>query len=343
MQIEQKDLQAATQAGLIKKDQADKLWAFWQVQQKDVVRFRFTHLLYYLGGLIAISAVTLYVTNAWDKVKGFPLLILAIFLFIFGLSLTHYFLNKKLRIPAGIMSAFSLAIVPLIVYNIQFLLGFEPSHALKYSDFHYWVDWYWVNMELATLLVGVIMLYFYRFSFLLFPIAVVLWYMSMDFWPLLTRMQDYSFSQQAMFSMYFGLVILLFAIYTDFKYDDEREDYAFWLYIAGVIIFWCGLTSQHSDSEVSKFFYCMINVGMLFVSTLLNRRVFAIFGVLGILAYLGHLAFDVFAESLGFPIVLVFLGVLIILAGVFFTRMESKLNQLMRPFIPDKILKKMRY
>lgn len=341
MKINQADMTAAVKAGLMTPAQAEKLWLFWQTQQNDVVSFRFTHILYYLGGLIAISAVTLFVTQAWDKMQGFPLLILSIALVIFGLCLTQHFLNKKLRIPAGIMATFTLALVPLVVYNIQFLLGLTPDSSYQYSDFHYWVNWYWVNMELATLVVGAVMFYFYRFPFLLFPIAVVLWYMSMDLWPFLFNIHDYSFFHHALFTMFFGLVILAIAVYIDFKFDDNTQDYAFWLYIFGVMTFWGGLSSQSSDSELSKFIYCMINVLMIFVGALLNRRVFAVFGVLGILGYLTHLSFTVFANSLGFPIVLIFIGVIVIFMAAFFTRIENKLNQFMRPYIPKKILKKM--
>jgi hypothetical protein len=340
MHIEHRDVTAAAEAGLITNEQAEKLWLFWLSQQNEVVRFRFIHILYYLGGMLAISAVTLFVTNAWDNMKGYPLLILSLCLMVIGFYFTHYFLNRRLRIPAGIMASFSLALVPLVVYNIQFLLGYSPN--LQYSDFHYWINWYWVSMELATILVGLIMLYFYRFPFLLFPIAIVLWYMSMDLWPLLFNMREYTYSDQALFSMFFGLIVLLFALYADFKYDNDHEDYAFWLYIVGTIIFWGGLSSQTSHSELSKFFYCLINVAMLFVSAILNRRVFTVFGVLGILAYLSHLAFSVFEDSLGFPLVLILIGIMIILAAAFFTRVENKLDQIMRPYIPAKILKKMK-
>ncbi len=343
MQVEHKDLSAAVTSNIITKEQADKLWDYWTESKKDTPSFRFVHLLYYLGGMIAISAVTIYVTNAWDRFQGFPLLFLALALLLFGLSVTHKFLEKDLRIPAGIMAAFSLALIPLIVYNIQFLLGMSPNDKLDYTDFHYWIDWYWYNMELATLIVGCIMLYFYRLPFLMFPIAVILWYMSMDLWPLLANKQYYTFEDRAIFSMFFGLFILAATMYIDFQYDnDNQDDYLFWLYIVGVVVFWGGLSCQDSDSELSKFFYFLINLLMLFTSVFVNRRVFAVFGVLGMLGYLGHLAFTVFANSLGFPIVLIMIGVLIILAGVFYSRVENKMREAMRPYLPEKVLRRMR-
>ncbi len=341
MRIEQEDLKEATKAGLITTDQAQQLWLFWQKEQENVPHFRFSHVMYYFGGMLAISAITLFFTKAWDQLRGVQLFILSSCLFLLGLLLTHNFLKKKLPIPAGIMSTFSLALVPLAVYNIQIWFGLLPDQNYHYSDFNYWVSWYWVPMELVTLMIGVIMLYFYRFPFLLFPISITLWYMSMDLFSLFFQINDYSW--RASFSVYFGLIVIFSAIYMDFKHSNNRQDYAYWLYIFGVMIFWGGLSYQSSNSEVSKFFYCLINIGMVLTSVFLNRRVFAIFGAFGILGYLGHLSFSIFANSLGFPIALVFLGIIIIFAATRWTRVEHKLIEYLRPYIPQKILKRMRF
>lgn len=343
MKINQDDLNAAVQAKIINASQSDQLWSFWRTQKKDVVSFKFSHILYYLGGLIAISAVTLFVTQAWNRVQGYPLLFLALAFFLLGIGLTHLFLQKGLRIPAGIMATFSLALVPLVVYNIQVILGNTPNQHYDYTDFHYWIDWYWVSMEIATIMVGIIMLYFYRFPFLVFPISVVLWYMSMDFWPLLLKMHEYSYADKAIFTMIFGLLMLTCAVLVDFYQDDNKQqDYAFWLYIFGVMTFWGGLSSQSSHSELSKFFYLLINIILLLVGAFLIRRVFVVFGAIGIFMYLGHLAFDVFKNSLGFTVALVFFGILIIIVAAYSTRMEKKLQAFVEPYIPKKLRERSR-
>ncbi len=340
MAIPKEGLDKAVKAGIISNKQADELWSFWAKEQEHVPGFKFAHVMYYFGGFLAISAVTLFVTQAWDTLKGWPLFILSALLIYLGFAFTHYFLDKKLKIPAGILATFTLAVVPLAVYNIQLWLGLlPPETSIHYTDYNIWISWYWVPMELATLLIGVIMLYFYRFPFLLFPIAVTLWYLSMDLCQLLFYLDNYSW--RAAFSMYFGLVVLAFAIYMDFRHSDEQCDYAFWLYIFGVMTFWGGLSLQHTDSEISKFIYCLINIFMIMVSVFLDRRVFAVFGALGVLGYLSYLAFNIFANSLGFPIVLIFLGILIIFAATRWPRTEKKLVALFYPYIPEKVKKRM--
>lgn len=339
MNISKEGIEKAVKAGILSKEQASKLWAFWDKEQEHIPSFKFAHVMYYFGGFLAISAVTLLVTQAWDTLKGVPLFILSSLLIYLGFALTHYFLNKKLPIPAGILATFTLAVVPLAVYNIQLSLGILPQSPYHYADYNTWVSWYWVPMELATLLVGVIMLYFYRFPFLLFPIAVTLWYLSMDLCQLLFYLNTYEW--RGPFSMYFGLVIIAIAIYLDLKYSNDKVDYAYWLYIFGVMTFWGGLSWQHSDSEISKFIYCLINIFMIMVSVFLDRRVFAVFGALGVLGYLSYLSFNLFANSLGFPIILIFLGLLIIFAATKWPKTEKKLVKIFYPMIPEKIKRRM--
>jgi hypothetical protein len=338
MNISPNDLKAAVAAKLITQKQADSLSQFWQKNHADVPSFRLTHVLYYFGGILAISAITLFVTQAWELLLGWPLFMMSALFFIFGLLLMRYFLNLQLRIPAGIMATFSLVAVPLAIYNFQYWLGFYPHDHMIYSDYNAYVSWVWVPMELGTLLVGIIMFYFFRFPFLLFPISVTLWYLSMDLYQLL-YLTHYDYWQgRSVFSTWFGLIMLVYSFYVDIKHNDEKNDYAFWLYLFGVMTFWGGLSSQSSNSQLSHFIYCMINVVMIFVGVFLNRKVFTIFGAIGVLGYLGYLSFSIFKGSLAFPVVLVFLGVLIILLATRWASVENRLFNWLRPYIPAAIL-----
>ena len=62
MKLVRTDLEAAAQAGLLSPTQLEALWAFLQLRKHNQPSFRFTHVLYYLGGMIAIGAMTLFMT-----------------------------------------------------------------------------------------------------------------------------------------------------------------------------------------------------------------------------------------------------------------------------------------
>ena len=99
-------------------------------------------------------------------------------------GLTEYFLDRGLPIPAGITAAFVVVLTPLAVYGLQAALGWW-AEGLAYREYHTHIDWRWLLMELATLACGAVMLWRYRLPFLVMPIAITLWYMSMDLTPFL--------------------------------------------------------------------------------------------------------------------------------------------------------------
>ena len=80
--------------------------------------------------------------------------------------------------------------------------------------------------------------------------------------------------------------------------------------------FWGGLTLLDSGSELGKFLYAMINVGLVGLGVFLSRKAFLVFGATGIYIYIGHLAFKIFDNSLLFPMALVALGLSVVGLGV---------------------------
>jgi hypothetical protein len=275
--------------------------------------------------MLAISAVSFFITLAWSAFAGWPMLVICGFLAWLGIALTHYFLDTRhLPIPAGIMITFTVALTPLAVYSLQHALGMWQGEQ-RSIDFHRYVDWRWILMELATLATAAIALWRYRMPFLLFPVAVVLWYLQMDLVPFIFNDLDHTWELRKLTSMVFGLAMILLALWVDVR-SGRRQDYAFWLYLFGVLTFWCGLSLLRSDSELGKFAYFLINVAMLLVGTLLSRRVFAVFAAFGMLGYLGYLCYRVFEDSLLFPIVVAFIGIGIIFAGVQWQRHEQRLH-----------------
>ena len=76
---------------------------------------------------------------------------------------------------------------------------------------------------------------------------------------------------------------------------------------------------------------------MIFVGPLLSRKVFMVFGAIGVNGYLFHLAYRVFADSLLFPFVLTLLGFGIVAIGIFWQRHEDEINATLRTFLPQPL------
>lgn len=335
MELNRGLLKAATAKGLLSEPQAEQLWRFLLESGKDTASFRFTHILYYLGGLIAIGAMSLFMTLGWERFGGWGLFSIALAYALAGLWLTEYFLNRRLPIPAGITAAFVVVLTPLAIYGVQSALGYWAEGRV-YREYHTLIDWRWMLMELATLAAGAIMLWRYRLPFLVMPVAVTLWYLSMDLTPFLFGQADTTWALRQLVSLWFGLLMVLLAFWIDVRTRSDK-DYSFWLYLFGVIAFWGGLSMMRSDSELNKFIYLCINLGMIAVGAMLARRVFAVFGGLGAAGYLGHLAYDVFKDSMLFPFVLTVIGLGVIYIGILWQRHEQTISGKLRGLLPMSI------
>lgn len=342
MQITQPVLDEAVGKGLLTKDQGVALLAFLAEREHETPTFKPAHILYYLGGMIAIGAMTLFMTLGWERFGGVGLLLIAACYCGAAVALTEFLLRRKhLHIPAGITAVLAVVMVPLAVYGAQNALGFWPAEGSAksaYRDYHTQIDWRWLIMEFATLAAAAVALWRYRLPFLAMPVAVTLWYMSMDLTPFLLGGGPGSFfSEQGKFiSTWFGVVMTLIAFWVDVR-SRQSKDFAFWLYIFGVLTFWGGLTSMDSNSELGKFLYCCINLVMIAIGAMLSRRVFAVFGGIGVALYLGHLSRTVFKDSMLFPVALTAIGLAIIAAGIVWQRHEAAIGRWLRSFLPGPV------
>lgn len=341
MHVGKADLEAAAMEGIISADQANRLWDHLGSKASESPGFRLAHILYYLGGFVAMGALTLFVTLAWDSWSGWPMLLLALGFGTVGIALTERFEKRRYTIPAAVTITFAVATVPLAVYSLQHILGLWAGTSNP-VDFHIYVDWRWLFMELATLAAAAVALWRYRLPFTTFLVALILWYFTMDLVPLImgtntvgsVRYWEYVHLRKLV-SLWMGLGIILLGFWIDVR-SRRRRDYAFWIYLAGVAAFWGGLTLMNSLGELSKAIYCLINLAMLAVGAIVMRRVFAVFGGIGIALYLGHLA-SLFKNSLVFPVALAFIGLLIIFIGILWQRNEQRLHNLLIRRLPGPL------
>lgn len=81
------------------------------------------------------------------------------------------------EIVGGVLHVAGLGIVPLASYSLLKFLG-RWDESLTFHDLFEQVQAQFVLLELATVAVGCVMVYFVRFSFLVAPIAVSLWLLS---------------------------------------------------------------------------------------------------------------------------------------------------------------------
>ena len=334
MTLSKSSLESAAEEGLLEPHQVDPLYEYLRSVPADGPRFDFTHVLYYLGGLIAIGALTVFMNLGWEQFGGWGILFICLLYAGASLEITNRFRNAGRDIPAGICGAFVIVLTPLAVYGFQQGMGWWPEN-VEYRDYHRHIKFLWIYMELGTLFIGAVMLWRYRYPFLVMPIAATLWYMSMDIAELIAG-DVFSYRERAVITMWFGLGMMLLALWVDIR-SRRTLDYAFWLYLFGVMAFWGGMTSQDSDSELAKFLYFCINLSLITVGVILVRKVFVVFGALGACLYFGHLANEVFRDSWLFPVALTLIGAAVIYLGVLWQKNEAAITLSVRQYLPLQI------
>lgn len=334
MKITDAHLAEAVERKIISSEQSAALIVFLRSRPDVGATFDFTHLLYYFGGLVAIGAMTLFMNLGWEQFGGWGIFFISLLYAGVGLFISRRFQAHGFAMPAGICATFVIALTPLGIYGLQLAMGWWPDDT-PYREYHRYIKWHWIYLEIGTLIVGIAMARALKYPFMLMPVAVTLWYMSMDVAAMLTGGEaDWEF--RAFVSMWFGLVMLLVALWTDLR-TRHVGDFAFWLYLFGLMAFWGGLTSQHSDSEFSKFVYFCINLVLIGCGAFLVRRAFVVFGGLGCAGYLSHLASEVFKDSWLFPVVLTAIGLGIVYLGMVWQRNEESITNSLHALLPRQI------
>jgi len=331
MRYSSDDLHAAAAAGVITPEQAAALHAFFDARRPtepaDGPRFDIVHLLWYAGALIVISAMGLFSTMAFAAMGGVGLAVTAlIYAVAFGWTGHHLWHARQLRTPGGLCIAVAVGMMPLAVYGVQEAFGLwtEFGKPATVRDFYVWIKGSFVFMELATIAAALLALKFYRFPFIVFLMAVALWFLSMDMVPWITGAKFGDWETSRRVSIWFGLGVVIAAMIVHFR--QRSGDFAFWLYLFGVLTFWGGITATSDGSNLDKALYCALNVGFLLLAVLLGRRVFAVFGALGIAIYLGDLAEKLFHDSLLFPFALSAIGIAIIALGLYLHRRQPAIE-----------------
>jgi hypothetical protein len=336
MNMTRADLDAAVGQGVLTHDQAGALWRMLEERYATRSRFDLVHVAYYTGALIVISAMTWFMTLAWDEFGGGALLgISLIYALCFALLGRLLWSKPMYKTAGGLLITVAVCMTPLAIYGFEKWIGIWPQgDPGSYRGFYEWVKGSWLFMELGTVIAAAVALKYIRFPFLTAPIAFALWYLSMDLTPLLFGQDEFTWNQRLWVSLCFGLAMLLVSFLVDHR---TKEDYAFWGYLFGMFAFWGGLSLMEDQGELGRLIYCLINVGLMFVSVFLGRRVFMIFGGLGVFWYLGYLAYEVFENSLLFPVALTALGLSVIGVGLLYQRYRPQIERAVLDILPPAI------
>ena len=348
MNFSEKDLILAQQKGIINAETFEELIKLFNENNnqenfsettKTKKKFTLENFLYYFGAILIICTMGWYLGNIWDSFGHGGLLVLCILYFLLFTVIGNFLWKKNKTTPGGLLYTCAVSVVPLAVWSFQSLVGIMPKNMDDYTDFHRFIRAGWIFMELATIAVGILFLKYRKFPFLTLPICYATWYLAMDIVPIcLGNIHDApTWGMRNFATFVFALILLGSALHLDKKF---KEDFSGWLYIFGSTMLWGVILSIMGqfrwDNEPVYFLFALFCLAYMIISILVQRKVFMVWGAIGIIGYLGHLAYDIFENSPIFPLVIIALGLAIIFSGIYYTKNCDKIEKTLRKFIFGK-------
>ena len=118
MQVTRPAIGEAVAAGILDDQQARSLCDFLTRKEQETPAFRPAHILYYLGGLVAVGAMTLFMTLGWERLGGGGLVLIPSLYCALALGVAEFLLaRRQFAIPAAIAATLAVVMVPLAVYG----------------------------------------------------------------------------------------------------------------------------------------------------------------------------------------------------------------------------------
>jgi len=340
MKITRADLDRAARDGVIDADQVAPLWAALAARDDSEAdaesRFDIPNVAYYLGAVLVIVALLLFMTLAWREFGGGSLLALAVVYSAgFIAAGRHFWRRTDTRVAGGLLLTLAVFMVPLAVLGTQFMFDAWPA-GLRQSAPGPTLNR--LVIESATLFAGLVMAGFVRFSFLAVPVVTAAWLISVDIVPYLFGPSGGRADIEEVVAVLFGLAAMAVSWALDHR---TREDFAFWGYLGGSMSFWvglAGLTLFDGDAgEAAKALFALVGLAAIGLSVLLARPVFVVFGSLAVLAWLFDLAYGLFEDSLLFPVVLSLIGVAVLWLGVRYHRSRARVEAWLTARVPASL------
>jgi len=281
---------------------------------------------YSLGALLVLFALAWFLLERWKVLGPFGVLVVALVYAAAFAGVGALLRRRGFDVAGGLAIVLAVAMTPVWAWAILRLMGQMPDPAIytdpRSRDGRY-MAWRFMVLELATIGVALVAIRRVTFSVLGAPIAVALVALLLHLGQALgdPRLAWYT-------GPYYACVVACAMIaigYAVERRQPPREDYAFWVYLAGLVMLLVAYVSVWSYIGRWRHALPLVAVALVTASLYLRRRTFLVAGGVAAFGYLGYLAFDVFQKVVALPIALATLGLLVIVSTVWMQRRFPRL------------------
>lgn len=266
--------------------------------------FSLRNLLYLLGGLLLISGLVAFIAQIWSDIGSFGRVIvtfgLGATLYSFGISYTRLGQWYIGTVLLSVGSVLLLVGMPVVLFEVNVLTTFNSTVGWLLLGSLFLSTGLWLRTTAGI---------FFAFATLTGALYSTLYLLTTEWglnyretitlWQYLTIVVGGSY-------LYLGLQV----IPTTFA-----RSLAPLLLFFGVNAFLGVLFAKMSDGLFWELVYPLVAIGVIAIATTLSKMLLLVFGMLYLFGYFIYITGTYFANSIGWPLALIILGVILLGLG----------------------------
>lgn len=309
--INQADLSAAAEAGLIGQSRVDPLWRYLSHEKKvqDVneailiqkaTEVNFTTMGVLLGAVILLSPL---IWLAWrSQMQRLDYVLMSLFAFIYAIAFGFSaFALKKHAVKIY---------TPIFNYLLVFLLSICVYGFLNASKLSLNKDLIQLIAEGVCVLASVLVYSAYRQKSILFISTWVGLIFVSDAYHLWAN--PGSFEGLRYVVWIYGAALLLLGKGAELLQKSRSQ--TFWIMTVGALSFWGGSTVIYDINHLWQFAWFALNIALCGVSLYFKRYIFLVLGLCGVVFYMFDVFYNLLSLSLGIMLGISILGVVVIVS-----------------------------
>lgn len=275
--------------------------------------FTITRLLYSIGGVVACLGVVALYAQIWDDLSTAMRIVSTLGLgLVFAGVGSHFLLNTEQKMFGAVMHALGGVVIPTGVVVTLIELGNGDPSALTFAG-----------------IFGCLALFYLALTWLLkhpvltfFTLANATGFV----YTMLTHLlRDATYTTEETLWAYTTLVLGISYLLLTFNFKKNwNEPLTGLLYLFGSnFILWGGFFLIFKQ-VLWEFGYVLVPLGMMYGAIKLQSKTIMFSSTVALIAYISYLTGEYFANSIGWPISLVFLGFVFIALGYWSVRLTKE-------------------
>lgn len=271
--------------------------------------FNISKLLYYIGGLIILIGIGVYVSRYWEDIGPSGRILISL-----GGAFVAYILGivlSKMDEQSEVGSAFHL------IGGVLFPFG----AITLFKEMRIETDWATYTMLFGTLMA------LYAGTLAVARHPLVTFFVIVNGTAALFSFSQYFLEGIRMddFYQYFAIVLGASYLYLGSQFIGTRNNpLCRMLFFVGSIWVLGGAFMLYGSVLFWELLYPLLVAGMMALSTYVKRMSILLVSTLALMAYIGYITGKYFADSVGWPLALIVIGLLFIAIGYFSFYLHGK-------------------